>query len=213
MPIFGTYSSPPRQFIWLSCPFQVMVDDVPSVTKDEDLTLDTGLFENRHTFLSFCQGNRYQFDTLRRAKHSSMMILHHLHNPTLETIETNCSNCLKDTTVDQSRGSGICPELVISAACNQEKGRSCHNHELIQQFPTTCHGVETNEAKQKISHVHSSTIKQIKEEKQKASHVHSSTEKEKCVRSRYHLLSVLKWWLNHEFQNPLVQILILSTFP
>ena len=192
MPIFGTYSSPPRQFIWLSCPFQVMVDDVPSVTKDEDLTLDTGLFENRHTFLSFCQGNRYQFDTLRRAKHSSMMILHHLHNPTLETIETNCSNCLKDTTVDQSRGSGICPELVISAACNQEKGRSCHNHELIQQLPTTCHGVETNEAKQKISHVHSSTIKQIKEEKQKASHVHSSTEKEKCVRSRYHLLSVLK---------------------
>ena len=169
-----------------------MVDDVPSVTNDEDLTLDTGLFENRHTFLSFCQGNRYQFDTLRRAKHSSMMILHHLHNPTLETIETDCSNCLKDTTVDQSRGGGICPELVISAACNQEKGRSCHNHELIQQFPTTCHGVETNEAKQKISHVHSSTIKQIKKEKQKVSHVHSSTEKEKCVRSRYHLLSVLK---------------------
>lgn len=181
--IFGAYSSPPIQFLWLSCPFQVMVDDVPSVTKDEDITLDTGLFENRHTFLSFCQGNHYQFDTLRRAKHSSMMILHHLHNPTLETTETNCSNCLKDTTVDQSRGSGICPELVVSAACN---------HELIQQFPTTSHGVETKEAKQKTSHVHSSTIKEIKEEKQMASHVHSSTEKEICVRSLYHLLSVLK---------------------
>ncbi|XP_075659028.1 histone acetyltransferase HAC12-like [Castanea sativa] len=172
---------------------QVMVDDVPSVTKDEDITLDTGLFENRHTFLSFCQGNHYQFDTLRRAKHSSMMILHHLHNPTLETTETNCSNCLKDTTVDQSRGSGICPELVFSAACNQEKGRSCHNHELIPQFPTTCHGVETKEAKQKTSHVHSSTIKEIKEEKQMASHVHSSTEKEICKRK---LLAILA----HAFQ-------------
>ena len=190
-----------------------MVDDVPSVTKDEDLTLDTGLFENRHTFLSFCQGNHYQFDTLRRAKHSSMMILHHLHNPTLETTETNCSNCLKDSAVDKNRGCGICPELVISAACDREKGRSCHNHELIQRLPTTFHGVETKEAKQKTSHVHSSTRKAIKEASQKASHVHSSTKKEICVRSLYHLLSVLKWWLNHEVQIPLEQILILSMFP
>ncbi|KAL4652179.1 hypothetical protein ACB092_01G214700 [Castanea dentata] len=172
---------------------QVMVDDVPSVTKDEDLTLDTGLFENRHTFLSFCQGNHYQFDTLRRAKHSSMMILHHLHNPTLETTETNCSNCLKDSAVDKNRGCWICPELVISAASDQEKGRSFHNHELIQKLPTTCHGVETKEAKQKTSHVHSSTRKAIKEASQKASHVHSSTKKEICKRK---LLAVLA----HAFQ-------------
>jgi E1A/CREB-binding protein len=48
---------------------------------DPDPTMECEFFDTRQQFLSLCQGNHYQFDTLRRAKHSSMMVLYHLHNP------------------------------------------------------------------------------------------------------------------------------------
>ncbi|KAF7843503.1 histone acetyltransferase HAC12-like [Senna tora] len=67
---------------------QVVVDDVPLDTKESDTVLDNDLFENRSNFWSFCQDNHFQFDSLRRAKHTSMMLLHHLQSPTLMDVDT-----------------------------------------------------------------------------------------------------------------------------
>jgi E1A/CREB-binding protein len=38
-------------------------------------------FQCRANFIELCKGNDYQFDTERRAKHSTMMVLYHLHRP------------------------------------------------------------------------------------------------------------------------------------
>ncbi|KAH9307665.1 hypothetical protein KI387_035576, partial [Taxus chinensis] len=60
----------------------IEVTDVPADTKDKDDIMECEFFDTRHTFLSLCQENNYQYDALRRAKHSSMMVLYHLHNRT-----------------------------------------------------------------------------------------------------------------------------------
>uniref|UniRef100_A0A0A8YPW5 histone acetyltransferase n=1 Tax=Arundo donax TaxID=35708 RepID=A0A0A8YPW5_ARUDO len=44
-------------------------------TDDGDPTMESKYFDGRIDFLKHCQDNKYQFDTLWRAKHSTMMIL------------------------------------------------------------------------------------------------------------------------------------------
>ena len=60
---------------------------------DPDPDIESEIFETRQAFLSLCQGNHYQFDSLRRAKHSSMMVLYHLHNPNAPAWASACNKC------------------------------------------------------------------------------------------------------------------------
>lgn len=131
------------------CPFQVLIDDIPFDTRENDIILDNGLLENRHNFLSFCQKNQLQFDTLRRAKHSSMMIIYHLKNPTVLTVGTTCSICYKNIVFQQSWQCEICPEFTICLACYKERGANCHAHKLSQTSSTALFQSGNQELNQK----------------------------------------------------------------
>jgi hypothetical protein len=65
-------------------------------TEDVDDVQENEHFDTRQSFLNLCQGNHYQFDQLRRAKHTSMMVLYHLHNPDAPKFVPSCNNCHKD---------------------------------------------------------------------------------------------------------------------
>ena len=62
-------------------------------TEDVDDTQECEHFETRQAFLNLCQGNHYQFDQLRRAKHTSLMVLYHLHNPDAPKFVPQCTAC------------------------------------------------------------------------------------------------------------------------
>ena len=53
-------------------------------TVDEDPSMEQECMETRIAFLNFCQKKCLQFDELRRAKHSTLMLLSELHNPRAE---------------------------------------------------------------------------------------------------------------------------------
>ncbi|KAK1268010.1 Histone acetyltransferase HAC12 [Acorus gramineus] len=67
---------------------QIEVDTVRLDTEDGDESITNASVNHRLGFLNFCQNNYHQFDTIRRAKHSSMMVLYILHH--LE--EADCKN-------------------------------------------------------------------------------------------------------------------------
>lgn len=127
----------------LTSAFQEVVNDVPVDTEDNDAIMDNCFLENRHALLSFCQGNHYQFDSLRRAKHSSMMILYHLHHPNGSNAGTSCGLCLKDIiSADPRWMCEICPEFNVCSSCYEKRGAFCHNHTLMHHPSTAIRKTE-----------------------------------------------------------------------
>ncbi|KAK9138681.1 hypothetical protein Sjap_009275 [Stephania japonica] len=57
------------------------VNDMAFDHRNEDGNRCKKFIDTREEFLTFCVNHSYQFDTLRRAKHSTAMILYHLHEP------------------------------------------------------------------------------------------------------------------------------------
>lgn len=105
-------------------------------TVDEDEPCDTEMFESRQQFLNYCQKNHFQFDELRRAKHSTMMILFQLHNPMAPKFLQQCGACYRDIThgmkyhCNNCSSFDLCEECfepVTSGALAQRDSRFAHD--------------------------------------------------------------------------------------
>ena len=100
---------------------------------DDDQDMDSEFFDTRQQYLSLCQGNHYQFDTLRRARHSSMMSLYHLHNPSEPAFTATCNVCQVEVQPGESYRCTKCPDFDMCAKCfqsSQVDRRMAHPHPL-----------------------------------------------------------------------------------
>nr|GMD86545.1 histone acetyltransferase HAC1-like isoform X1 [Ipomoea batatas] len=128
--------------------YPVEINQVPADTRDEDEILESEFFDTRQAFLSLCQGNHYQYDTLRRAKHSSMMVLYHLHNPTAPAFVTTCNICHLDIEAGQGWRCEVCPEYDVCNACYQKDGGVDHPHKLTNHPSMADRDAQNKEARQ-----------------------------------------------------------------
>lgn len=101
-------------------------------TSESDVITECEIFDTRQSFLSLCQGNHYQFDTFRRAKHSSMMVLYHLHNPSAPAFTSTCNVCSRDLEPGQGFRCTVCTDYDVCIDCKKKPGFS-HPHELKMQ--------------------------------------------------------------------------------
>jgi E1A/CREB-binding protein len=121
------------------------VEDIPKETKDKDEFMESEFFDTRQAFLSLCQGNHYQYDTLRRAKHSSMMVLYHLHNPTAPAFVITCNMCLKDIETGAGWRCETCPDFDLCSIC---KDKAQHVHKLTAHPSAAERNAQNKEARQ-----------------------------------------------------------------
>jgi E1A/CREB-binding protein len=101
---------------------------------DEDPEMDSEFFDTRQQYLSLCQGNHYQFDTLRRARHSSMMTLYHLHNPSEPAFSATCNLCQRDVAPGEGYRCSNCPDFDMCQLCHR---RSLQDPRLAHPHPLT----------------------------------------------------------------------------
>ncbi|KAL4566216.1 hypothetical protein LXL04_030328 [Taraxacum kok-saghyz] len=128
--------------------YPVEITDVPTDTKDKDEILESEFFDTRQAFLSLCQGNHYQYDTLRRAKHSSMMALYHLHNPTAPAFVITCVKCRLDIETGQGWRCEICPDYDVCNACYRKDRGIDHPHKLTHHPSIAERDAQNKEARQ-----------------------------------------------------------------
>jgi hypothetical protein len=117
-----------------------LLEHIKSDTSDPDDTINSPFIDSRQTFLEMCQYRHYQFDSLRRAKASSVMLLYHLLYP--QAIETRpiCSECQKTilTTVRWHCTLCLDSQYDVCEECHSNSlGQSTHEHQELTPIRLT----------------------------------------------------------------------------
>jgi len=109
---------------------------------DPNPAIYSPFFNTRTNFLSLCQGNHYQFDTLRRAKFSSQMVLWHIHNPKAPSFVHSCNECTRDIVTEEIYRYSCSTTLANGEKCEYDVCSTCwtkqgsinakHQHPLYQ---------------------------------------------------------------------------------
>lgn len=103
------------------------------IIDDDDEDLDCEFLNNRQAFLNLCRGNHYQFDEARRAKHTSMMILWHLHNRDAPKFVQQCIACNREILSGKRYHCNTCNEYDLCQECyrNPSTNRGGCTHQLV----------------------------------------------------------------------------------
>jgi len=98
---------------------------------DDDIEeMDCEFLNNRQAFLNLCQGNHYQFDQLRRAKHTSMMVLWHLHNRDAPKFVQQCAVCSREILSGYRYHCPTCADYDQCQECVSNVNTKPHAHAL-----------------------------------------------------------------------------------
>ena len=100
------------------------------VIDDDAEEMDCEFLNNRQAFLNLCQGNHYQFDHLRRAKHSSMMVLWHLHNRDAPKFVQQCTTCSREILTGVRYHCPTCADFDQCEECVRNPNTPRHPHQL-----------------------------------------------------------------------------------
>jgi len=115
----------------MSAPAALDSDGKPVKIIDDDAEeMDCEFLNNRQAFLNLCQGNHYQFDQLRRAKHTSMMTLWHLHNRDAPKFVQQCALCSREILTGFRYHCPTCADFDLCAECYQNPNNPRHPHQL-----------------------------------------------------------------------------------
>lgn len=122
------------------------------VLDDDAEEMDCEFLNTRQQFLELCQTNNYQYDQLRRAKHSSMMVLFHLHNRDAPKFVQQCAVCAREILAGFRYHCPTCADYDLCSDCFQKAERNLihrHPHNL-KRIPVSTDGKSQQTEEQRL---------------------------------------------------------------